>query len=284
LRDGDAGITAAASGRYYYKGVRIMCDTSIHERAAELLADLPAGGRVLDVPAGGGALTLRLCDMGLQAEGGDLFPDLFQAQGLICHRVDMNEEMPFEPDSFDAIVSVEGVEHLENPFLFVRECNRVLKPGGRLLVTTPNLVAGGGRLRFFLTGFYTMNTKPLNKVTLYPAFDHISPRTYPQLRHMLHTNGFKLTYAGSIQRRRRNAWFYVFYPLVWAHTSRALRKEPDDRQRAINREIMRDLLSPDLLLGKSLMLVAEKVGGIAPTEMVKPNWPGLHAPSPESSQ
>lgn len=256
----------------FYRGLRVMGPTELHERAAELLRDLPPGTRVLDVPAGVGALTLRLASMGLQAEGGDLFPELFKAEELVCHQLDMNEEMPFSAESFDAIVSVEGIEHLENPFRFVRECNRLLKPGGRLLITTPNICGAGGRLRFFLTGFFTQNTKPLNELSLYPAFDHISLKTYPQLRHMLHTSGFQLTHVGSVTKRRRNAWFYLFYPLAYLHTALAMRRERDPQQRENNREITRHILSPDLLLGKGLVLVAEKVRDHAQTQAIKPGW------------
>ena len=242
-----------------YRGIPVLGYVAIHERVAELLADLAPGSRVLDVPAGRGALTLRLSDMGLQAEGGELFPELFQAEGIVCHQLDMTKQMPFAPASFDAIVSVEGVEHIQDPFAFVRECNRLLKPGGRLVITTPNILTASSRLRFFLTGFFALATKPISEVSVYPVFDHISPKSYPQLRHILHTNGFKLTHVGRAVRRWRNAWFYLLYPLSYLTTLRALRKEPDPEQRSINREIMRHILSPDLFLGRFLVLSAEKV-------------------------
>jgi ubiquinone/menaquinone biosynthesis C-methylase UbiE len=47
--------------------------------------------------------------------------------------------MPFEPDSFDLVFCEYVVEHLENPLAAFREIQRVLKPGGRILVLTPNL-------------------------------------------------------------------------------------------------------------------------------------------------
>lgn len=48
------------------------------------------------------------------------------------------EKIPFEDDFFDTAVAGELVEHLEEPELFFREMNRVLKSGGQLIVTTPN--------------------------------------------------------------------------------------------------------------------------------------------------
>ena len=55
-----------------------------------------------------------------------------------------------------AKIDVEGVEHLEDQFAFVRECWRVLKPGGRLLLSTPNILGLASRWRYFWTGFFPL--------------------------------------------------------------------------------------------------------------------------------
>ena len=64
----------------------------------------------------------------------------------------MNERLPFDDDSFDAIVSQEGVEHLENLPGFFRECRRILVDGGHLWITTPNFMDISSRLAFLLSG------------------------------------------------------------------------------------------------------------------------------------
>jgi SAM-dependent methyltransferase len=57
--------------------------------------------------------------------------------------------LPFENDFCDAIVFAEALEHLNfNPLPVVHEFFRVLKPGGLLLLTTPNALRAGNRLRF----------------------------------------------------------------------------------------------------------------------------------------
>jgi SAM-dependent methyltransferase len=55
-----------------------------------------------------------------------------------CQVVDVNHGLPFPDASFDLIWCSEVIEHLESPEAFVRECNRTIKPGGKLVLTTPN--------------------------------------------------------------------------------------------------------------------------------------------------
>ena len=50
----------------------------------------------------------------------------------------MNAPLPCPDASFDAIISTEVIEHLENPRAAFREFSRLVRPGGRLLLTTPN--------------------------------------------------------------------------------------------------------------------------------------------------
>lgn len=53
----------------------------------------------------------------------------------------------FPKDSFDAVVSTEVIEHLVDTGAFIDECRRVLKPGGILVLSTPNLASASNRLK-----------------------------------------------------------------------------------------------------------------------------------------
>lgn len=68
--------------------------------------------------------------------------------GLRAKRVDLQKRFPFRDESYDVIYSGQVVEHLLNPDFFISECYRVLKKGGKLILTTPNLVAWFNRIIF----------------------------------------------------------------------------------------------------------------------------------------
>ena len=98
-------------------------------------------GEVLDFGAGTGELTARLAASGLMLRltAIDLLPPPSEkGQDVTWIQADLNGPVPLPAESFDAIVSAEVIEHLENPRAVFREFHRLLKPRGHLLLTTPN--------------------------------------------------------------------------------------------------------------------------------------------------
>jgi len=55
-----------------------------------------------------------------------------------CKIVDVNKKLPFKSNYFDLIWCSEVIEHLDNPAKSVAEFRRALKPGGEMVITTPN--------------------------------------------------------------------------------------------------------------------------------------------------
>jgi 2-polyprenyl-3-methyl-5-hydroxy-6-metoxy-1,4-benzoquinol methylase len=72
---------------------------------------------------------------------------------------------------FDTVISCETIEHLPHPRLAIAEMARVLKPGGRLFLTTPNYIGPLGLYRLYLRFLgrrYTEQGQPINRLTMLP--------------------------------------------------------------------------------------------------------------------
>lgn len=92
------------------------------------------------------------------------------AHDVSCSIADI-QALPFHHDSFDLVVSCETVEHLPDPARAVRELSRVLRHGGRLVLTTPNYLGPIGMYRGYmrLTGRrYTETGQPVNRFVMWP--------------------------------------------------------------------------------------------------------------------
>jgi len=220
---------------------------------------LPTGARVLDAPCGGSAaLTLALIEKGFEAIGADVDTDAEARLGKAFAKVDLNATLPWPAQSFDAVFSTEGIEHLESHYSFLNEMWRILKPGGILVITTPNITALRSRVRFFGSGFFGRDSRPLNEASRHPLH-HIGLATFPELRYELHTSGFRLMAVQHTHIKPISYIYAIYAPWMWLYTRIAFRKEKDAAQRERNREILATLCSPSLLFGECLMLVARKV-------------------------
>jgi 2-polyprenyl-3-methyl-5-hydroxy-6-metoxy-1,4-benzoquinol methylase len=107
--------------------------------AAALGALHPGGGTLVDVGSGGGALWPVLRSVFARYVGVDIVRYVgFPADGeFVTANLD-DRTLPLADECADVVASVETIEHLENPRAFMRQLTRVAKPGGVVIVTTPN--------------------------------------------------------------------------------------------------------------------------------------------------
>lgn len=118
---------------------------------------VPPGGRVLDVACGPGALSQRLHAEGFNVFALDAYPEVFRLHGKISFvKLDVEKEWTIVGDGWDAICAIEIIEHLENPYHFVRKCFHALKPGGVFIISTPNAAHYVSRITFLLSGVFEL--------------------------------------------------------------------------------------------------------------------------------
>lgn len=101
---------------------------------------LAPGARLLDLACGRGEMLAAFAQAGLDACGLDQAPDAgFCAPNLPIFQADVaKDRYPFEDDSLDAVFLKSVIEHVWEPGHMLAEILRVLKPGGRIIVLTPD--------------------------------------------------------------------------------------------------------------------------------------------------
>ena len=225
-----------------------------------------------------------LVEMAFGAEG-----DAPVNPNLRCEQADLEGSIQTPNSCFDYVVCVEGIEHVVDRHHTLQELRRVLKPGGRLLLTTPNLMSLRGRLAFALAGQRALKSYIDEHTSVWGHspdgqrmyHGHAFLLTYFQIRYSLWHSGFR------IRRLRPSNWsltslclWPVGYPLVAIGTrlsQRSARRKyarmererhelrsgdsmtyrlPDDAVSPYA-EMLAHLLSPNLLLNSTMIIEAE---------------------------
>src|SRR5690242_14902602 len=193
---------AALRTRLTLRGPRAYADT--HAVALSLLEQgdgRPSAGtprRALDLGAGRGELSTSLAARGYDVTAVERYPAQFEAKVPLVD-ADLNEPFPFVDGSFDAVMAIEILEHLENPRRFLRELARVLKPRGAAIVSTPNLTSVLSRFLFAACGQWDLFfNHPWRLRDPYSALvhGHITPVTGWLLEHHARDAGFVVAQCG----------------------------------------------------------------------------------------
>jgi 2-polyprenyl-3-methyl-5-hydroxy-6-metoxy-1,4-benzoquinol methylase len=157
-----------------------------------LLPDPASGRRLLDVGCGVGTISLELQRRGFRVSGIDFSSvgvKKARAKGIEALLCDVDASgIPFEDHSFDVIWAGDVLEHLFDPISMLEEVSRILKPGGKALISTPNDMHSYSRLR---------------------QCKHHTVMSSELLEYMLNTSGFSRYSIGSIAklptRKRRHS-------------------------------------------------------------------------------
>ena len=121
-----------------------------HRAHTKLLNAVGSGKRVLDVGCSSGYLSEPLSQRGNTLVGIELDADAARAAERWCEQVLVGDvermELPLEPGSFDVVLCGDVIEHLRDPGAALARLRPLLVPGGRLVVSTPNIANWAIRL------------------------------------------------------------------------------------------------------------------------------------------
>jgi SAM-dependent methyltransferase len=255
--------------------VRIEGDVVVRRggRIDGLFASMTPGS-VLDIPAGGAIQSRALSQLGYRVVSVDLFAASGREASASWICADANRVLPFRDAAFDYVLSREGIEHLEDQMGFLRNCARVIRPGGKIVMTTPNLMHLSARASEFLTGQRNLRRGLMNEVQTPRSRNperiyhgHAFMLDYYRARYMMRLVGFDHLEVYSDRWSPTSVAMSPIVPVLWlamkfsaSASARTARRRSGHRppNDDVTREIIGHVLSPALLYGKRMIIVAER--------------------------
>lgn len=261
----DAFVNNPRSPKYHMKKY-------LHEIREDL-----KGKIVLDLAAGSGVTTEILMEMGVHVEPFDLFPEYFMLKDIECKRADILDRIPVPDGYADYIICQEGVEHFSDQMKAYKEFNRILKPGGKLVITTPSYSNLKSKLSYLLFECEDMNKlmppneidsvwmseKSLNNEIYY---GHIFLTGIQKLRVTGKLTGFKISRNVFMRTNKTSAVLMIlFYPFIllssyytYFKNMKKNKQISREQKEKIYGEQLRLNISPKILVDKHTFMVYEK--------------------------
>ena len=115
------------------------------KKAENILGEVSSGGHVLDAGCGRGWLSRLAAERGFKVDSIDIADKVMEENEFVSRRYGIKmslkkasvDDLPFEDGEFDAVFLIDVLEHLPSPEKALQEIERVLKSGGKLLVSIP---------------------------------------------------------------------------------------------------------------------------------------------------
>lgn len=228
-------------------------------------------GDVLDMGAGSGYFTRLLSKEreqfglkpGERLSACDIDAESFSAEGVSLKTCNVDEGLPFPDSSFDALAALEVLEHTRTPYSVLRDIRRLLRPGGVVVFSVPNVGNMLSRLVFTASGHYHMFPSPSEKVENAGRLcGHVAPLAYQYWHYGLRTAGFTDIRLHQDRTKRSAAMLTVlFWPILKLSTAMRLRSlaKKDPKLFEETAEIARTANGWKALTSRSLLFSARRV-------------------------
>lgn len=115
-------------------------DAGFYAKYTDSLRPARKGGRVLDIGCGAGQVVGRLTEAGFEAYGVDVSEPNIERARKFSDRCQMYDgrHLPFPDAHFESAGALNVLEHVDEPEDFIRELTRVVRPGGKIVLSSPN--------------------------------------------------------------------------------------------------------------------------------------------------
>jgi ubiquinone/menaquinone biosynthesis C-methylase UbiE len=222
--------------------------------------NLMAPGKILDIPSGPGYLIKKLQKCGFTGCAAEIDSNLYFFDDVEYKPVDMSKKFPFTDKSFEYVISIEGIEHIENHFSFLSEVERVLKKEGVLILTTPNVHSLESKVKFLFSGFHSLVGKPIPVKTKNIYFEHINPISFEMLYFICERLNLHIDKLETSKFRRGSlALYYILYPFIYISTYIAcFKNEKNHEYKKNNKRLFNFLMSKANLAGGHTIITARK--------------------------
>ena len=197
-----------------------------HDRFLDTLSFVDKDAEILEVGSAPGQFTILLDRLGYRVKGVDLAPErlapIWCKYEISIAQADVEQDkLPFPDESFDIVLFMEILEHLRlNPLHALREVRRVLRPNGRIVLSTPNITPLH-RLRFFVgKSYFDHPLETFGKLEWLGHAGHIRLYSLEEIEDVLREIGFRQfshAYSGEFPAGWKPRLYMALHPANRQH-------------------------------------------------------------------